>query len=396
MAPFRFLKILIFQSVLFLLTGTMSYAQSQYNYVFENGKEGYACYRIPAIIKASNGDILAFAEARKKDCDDFGDIDIVMKRSKNKGKTWSAVEIVVDNGLFKSGDPAPVIDRFDPEYKKGRLFLLYNNGTGSETNVRSGKNVRESLYITSLDNGITWSEPVNITTQVHKPYAPEFNPEYTFKEDWRTIANTPGHAMQFTKGANKKRIYVAANHSVGPKTDKDDFNNYRSHGFYSDDHGKTWKLTPDIDIPGGNESIATELSDGSLLQNIRYQNKAEKHRIIARSTTGGNSWDTAYVSKDLPEPICQGSMISVEYKKKFYVLFSNPKNQKTRTHMSISSSDDDADTWKYSMLVDEGNSAYSDLVQLKKNEIGIIYERGNKGGIVFKKFKMDEVLIPGN
>ena len=387
-----FKKLLLTIPPLMFLQFSIVYAQSDYNYVFENGKEGYNCFRIPAIIKSSNGDLLAFAEARKKDCDDFGDIDLVMKRSSNKGKTWSSLEIIVDNGVNKTGDPAPVLDIYNPEYKNGRIILLYNNSTGSETDVRLGKNVRETFYISSPDNGITWSEPVNITTQVHKPYAPDYKPAYNFKEDWRTVANTPGHAFQFTRGKYKKRIYVAANHSVGPKNDKNDFNNYRSHGFYSDDHGQSWKLTPDIEIPAGNESIATELSDGALLQNIRYQNKNEKHRILAKSTTGGESWDTAYVSKELPEPICQGSMISLKYKKRFYVLFSNPRSQTSRTEMAITTSDDDGASWKYSMLVDKGNSAYSDLAQINKLTIGIIYERGNKGGIVFKTYKLKEIL----
>jgi sialidase-1 len=377
---------------LFFVVLTSYGQEGTYNFVFENGKEGYNCYRIPAVIKAPNGDLLAFAEARKKDCDDFGDIDIVMKRSRNNGATWQPLEIVVDNNVYKAGDPAPVVDRFDPKFRKGRIFLHYNTATGSETSVRTGQNVRESLYITSEDNGKTWTVPVNITTQVHKPYAPDFNPAYTFKEDWRTIANTPGHAMQFTKGKYKGRIYVAANHSVGPKSDKDDFSNYRSHGFFSDDHGKTWQLTPDINIPGGNESIAAELSDGSLLQNARYQNKQVKSRILAKSSTGGQSWDTAYISKELPEPICQGSMLSVQYKKKYYILFSNPKNQNSRKDMTITASDDDGSSWKYSLLVDDGNSAYSDLVQLNKKDIGIIYERGNKGGIVFKTYSMTQIL----
>jgi sialidase-1 len=360
--------------------------QSEYNFVFENGKEGYNCYRIPAIIKSSNGDLLAFAEARKKDCDDFGDIDVIMKRSRDNGKSWGELQVVVDNNSSKAGDPAPVLDRTDPKYRHGRIFLLYNISTGSETNVRTGHNVRETLYITSEDNGNTWDVPVNITTQVHKPYAPDMNSAYIFKEDWRTNANTPGHAMQFEKGKYRGRLYVAANHSAGPKSDNNDFSNYRSHGFYSDDHGKSWHLTPDIKMPGGNESTAAELSDGSLLQNVRYQNKNEKHRILAKSSNVGLSWDTVYVSKDLPEPICEGSMISLKYKRKFYVMFSNPKNQLMRKDMTISVSDDNGSTWKHSLLVDSGNSAYSDLVRVGYDNVGIIYERGNKGGIVFKSY----------
>ena len=56
--------------------------------VFTAGEEGYACYRIPAIVTTLEGTLLAFAEARRKNCGDAGDIDLVLKRSTNGGKTW--------------------------------------------------------------------------------------------------------------------------------------------------------------------------------------------------------------------------------------------------------------------------------------------------------------------
>src|SRR6187549_1289023 len=75
-------------------------AQENLNFVFKNGENHYECFRIPAIIKAPNGHLLAYAEARKKGCNDFGDIDLVMKRSTDNGKTWSALKIVVDNNFL--------------------------------------------------------------------------------------------------------------------------------------------------------------------------------------------------------------------------------------------------------------------------------------------------------
>lgn len=367
-------------------------AQAPANFVFKNGENGYACFRIPAIIKSPNGNLLAFAEARKKDCDDFGDIDVVMKRSKNNGKHWSNLEVVADNNLVKAGNPAPVVDLLDPKFPGGRVFLLYNTASASEADSRNGVSTREIWYITSTDNGKSWNKPVNITTSVHKPFSPAFNPTYTFKEDWRTNALTPGHAFQFTTGEKEGRIFIPANHSVGAKKEKDDFDNYRAHSFFSDDHGSTWRLGADILIPGGNESTAAELSDGSVLQNVRYQSKTDRHRILAYSKNGGESWDTAYVSKDLPDPVCQGSMISLRNASRHVLLFSNPASQVKREKMTIRASMDNGKSWPFFYLVDPGPSSYSDLVGVKPNKIGLLYERGSNGGIAYTLLLLKKIL----
>ena len=385
------MKISVFYLMVILLSSSFCYAQSA-GFVFKNGEGEYACYRIPAIIRNANGDLLAFAEARKKDCDDFGDIDIVMKRSVNNGKSWSALEIVVDNGLFKAGNPAPVVDSQDPRFPQGRVLLVYNTATGSEADARQGRNVREISFISSSDNGKTWSAAVNITTAVHKPLATWYNADYNFKEDWRTNALTPGHALQFSTGKNKGRIFVAANHSVGAKKDKSDFDNYRAHCFYSDDHGATWQLGADVPLPGGNESTAAELSDGTVIQNIRYQNKEVKSRVLAYSKNAGETWDTCYVEYDLPDPICEGSMIDIKSKGKHFLLFSNPSSKTSREKMTIHVSKDDGHSWVNSFMVDPGPSAYSDLVHIKPRHIGILYEKGNEGGIVFTKISVDKIL----
>lgn len=367
-------------------------AQVPTNFVFKNGEQGYACFRIPAIIKAPNGDLLAFAEARKKDCDDFGDIDIVMKRSTNNGMKWTDLEIVADNNLVKAGNPAPVVDLLDPKFPKGRVFLLYNTASASETDSRKGMSTREIWYVTTADNGKTWNKAVNITTSVHKPLAPAFNPAYTFSEDWRTNALTPGHAFQFLIGKNRGRIFVAANHSVGAKKEKDDFDNYQAHCFFSDDHGSTWRLGADIPIPGGNEGTAAELRDGSVLQNVRFQNKTERYRILAFSGSGGESWDTAYISKELTDPICEGSMISFRKGDQHILLFSNPASQVKRERMTIRASTDNGKSWPASFLVDPGPSAYSDLVSVKPNKIGLLYEKGNHGGIAYTLLPLRRIL----
>ena len=356
--------------------------------VFQQGEGGYQCFRIPAIVKAPNGHLLAFAEGRKKGCNDFGDIDLVMRISKDNGQTWGSLQVVADNGDFLVGNPAPVFDLTDRAFAEGRLFLLYNTSTVSENDIRKGMGIREVWYKTSADHGQTWSEAVNITTQVNRPNKPAINPAYAFPEDWRWYANTPGHALQIRKGRYRGRLFVAANHTAGPLQPK--FQEGRAHGFYSDDHGRTWKLTPDIEYPGSNESTAAETSHGNLLMNSRNQSGDVKNRLLSFSKNGGESWQPVRVATDLPDPVCQGSMIDFQPRRgKRVLLFSNPNSQTSRENLTVRVSTDDGKSWSAGRVIYGGPAAYSDLVVQQDGNIGILYEKDKYAKIVYHSFSYD-------
>ena len=356
--------------------------------VFKLETDGYKSYRIPAIIALPNGDLLSFCEGRKHGAGDFGDIDIVMKRSKNKGKTWSTLQVVVDADSLQTGNAAPVVDLTDPAYPKGRIFLFYNTGNNNETEVRKGKGLREVWYKTSTDNGITWSKPVNITAQVHRPNQPEVKAAYHFSEDWRSNANTPGHAMQLEWGKYKGRIFVAANHSSGDP--KRDFTDYAAHGFYTNDHGRTFHLAATVPIAGSNESTAAELWGNGLMMNSRNQRGDVKARIVSISKDGGATWDTSYIDANLPDPVNEGSLLSIGKKgRKNILAFCNAADTLRRDNLTLRISEDDGKTWKKSFVIDKSsddeddNSAYSDIVKLSQNKIGILYEKDGYKEIVF-------------
>lgn len=363
-------------------------AQQERVSVFTSGLEGYKTFRIPAVIKVGNDELLAFCEGRVHGSGDFGNVDIVMKRSSDNGKTWSSLQVIVDNDSLQAGNCAPVVDMTDAAYPGGRIFLFYNTGNKDEGEIRKGKGLREVWYKTSTDNGITWSSAVNITIQVHKPKQPHINPAYGFTEDWRSFANTPGHAIQLTGGSYKGRIYVAANHSAG--NPKPDFTDYIANAFYSDDHGKAFHISDNVNIPGSNENMAAELTGNNLMLNIRNQRGNIKQRIVALSSNGGKTWDTAYFDKNLPDPVCQGSILTLGRKNgKAVIAVCNNADTSRRDKLTLRISDDEGKTWKKNILITPANTsisdntAYSDLVKLSNSTIGVMYEAEDYKKIVF-------------
>ena len=360
--------------------------------VFVSGTEGHKSYRIPAIIGLPNGDLLAFCEGRTHGAGDFGDINIVLKRSSDKGKTWSALQTIVDFDILQAGNPAPVVDLTDSKYPQGRIFLFYNTGNNHEGEVRKKNGLREVWYKTSDDNGYTWSDPVNITTQVHRPNQPQINPGYHYSEDWRSYANTPGHAMQFSSGKYKGRIFVAANHSTGNPLD--DATDYYAHGYYTDDHGSTFHLSQTVALAGSNESIAAELSNDRLIMNSRNQKGDIRARIVSISNDGGATWNITYFDNNLPDPVNQGTILNIGKKSgKSILAFCNAADTKKRDNLTLRISYDEGKTWKKNIVIaksmnnERDYSAYSDIVNITKKSIGILYEKENYSKIVFTEVK---------
>src|SRR6267142_15157 len=133
------LRLLLLFSFLCISTGILSAANLPlFTDVFVSGTDGYHTYRIPAIIVTSNGTVLAFCEGRKNSRSDTGKIDLLLKRSSDNGKTWSAQQIVRSDSENVCGNPAPVVDE-----TTGVVWLLmtWNLDAGGEREINNGTSI---------------------------------------------------------------------------------------------------------------------------------------------------------------------------------------------------------------------------------------------------------------
>ena len=363
--------------------------------VFESGKEGYAIFRIPSIVQLPNKKILAFAEGRINGGADFGNIKIVLKTSDDKGKTWSALKIIASYEHWQVGNAAPVVDLLDPAYPNGKIYLFYNTGNVSEHDLRLGKGIREVWFISSTDEGATWSSPRNITQEVHFPNGAMDGRKYSSEKGWRTYANTPGHASQCMEGKYKGRIYIPANHSEGSL--KPNFRDYYSHGYYTDDHGKSFKISSSLTIPGSNEATAAFISNDRLVMNVRNQPGDIRSRTIAYSNNGGESFETAQYDTSLIDPVCEGAILNIGTRNgKSVLAFVNAADKLLRNNLTLKISFDEGVSWPIQKLIDgtqdvkkakQDFTAYSDLIKMGRKKIGVLYEKENYSKIVFKQVK---------
>ena len=355
--------------LLFFLNLLIQTTQSkELNYIYKSGESGYKSFRIPAIVNTNKGTLLAFAEARKHGGGDQGDIDLVVKRSSDNGKTWSEMMIIWDDVDNTCGNPAPVVDR-----KTGNIILLstWNLGSDTEAMIIDGKskNTRRIFVFNSIDDGNSWSKPREITSDVKKP-------------DWTWYATGPVNGIQLSSKNYNGRLVIPSDHiEAGTKK-------YYSHTIHSDDGGITWNLGGTTPTDQVNECTVVELPGGELLLNMRNYNSF-RVRQTSTSKDGGETWSELKADTTLIEPICQASMIWYDKKgRKPFLAFSNPASTNSRSNMTVRISTDQGKTWKLKNVLHEGPAAYSNLVVLNNSNLACFYEAGIKSpyeGIVFQE-----------
>ncbi|MFD5945166.1 exo-alpha-sialidase [Streptomyces collinus] len=328
---------------------------------------GYACFRIPAIVRTTSGTLLAFAEGRVLNCGDAADIDIVVKRSTDGGRTWGPLQVVTEGAGDTHGNPAPVVDR-----GTGRILLAetFNTGRTDAGNCSVPCDRTPHLQY-SDDDGRTWSQPRDLSDEI-------------LPEHWNSwYATGPVHGIQLTRGKHAGRLVFGVNTET--------WNGSRVSANHaalvvSDDGGDSWRVGATDTWPIGQDGVfrqkpsevtLTERSDGALLVSGREQDGTDLgHRSQTVSTDGGDTFATPF--RDLPDlytPQVQGATLRLGGR----MLLSAPADPDRRRTMMVRSSYDGGRTWE---SVDRGTvvttdwSGYSDMAALGGGAVGLLYEGG--------------------
>lgn len=352
------------------------------NPIFISGRNGYHTYRIPSIAVTDRGTVLAMCEGRKSSSSDSGDVDLLLKRSDDHGTNWSGQQVIWDDGENTCGNPCMVVD-----HETGTVWLLctWNLGRDREDEIidRTSEDTRRVFVLHSADDGVSWSDPVEITAEVKKP-------------DWTWYATGPGSGIQLQRGPFKGRLVIPCDHI------ESDSKHYYSHIIYSDDHGRTWQLGGRTNDHQVNECEAVELEDGGIMLNMRNYNPARKRRQIAFSKDGGISWTNQRFDSTLIEPICQAAVERFRWPGKDgagVILFSNPASQEQRVNITVRASLDDGATWPVQRVLHRGPGAYSDLAVLHNGNIACLYEAGIENAyetIIFAEVPFSSLKLKGS
>lgn len=340
--------------------------------IFEAEKGGYAHYRVPAIVVSPAGTVMVVTEARASERGDWGLQDILMVRSRDGGRSWDEPrKIVALEGEPEQNEAALAQGLAEPG------VTTYNNIVpivDSEENVVHFlfcSAYKRAYYMRSADDGETFSEPVDITETFER-----FRDEY----GWKVIATGPGHGIRHSNGRLIVPVWLSdgtAGHAHRPSIVST---------IYSDDGGATWERGDVVvrhpDLKNPSETLAVELSDGSVMLNIRHESPNHR-RAVTVSPDGAAGWSELRFDEALFEPICMASLLRVGDA----LVFANPDSKEPRDpenpdgnwkrhNMTVRLSEDEGATWPYERVIEPDVSGYSDLAAGPDGTIYLVYEDG--------------------
>ncbi|MFI3281585.1 MAG: sialidase family protein [Rikenellaceae bacterium] len=336
--------------------------------VRQAGDDNSNAFRIPGLATTNQGTLLGVYDVRYNNSKDLQEhVDIGLSRSTNGGQSWEKMRLPLHFGEYGGvplaqngvGDPAILVDT---ETNTIWVIAIWSHGLGNGAswyNSQQGNHYKATSQLVlskSIDDGKSWSEPINITEQVKDP-------------SWRLLLQGPGRGITMSDGT-----------LVFPIQYKDAEEMPHAGIMYSKDRGETWVITNPA-RSNTTEAQVAELSDGSLMLNMRDNRGGS--RAVMTTTDLGESWvDHCSSRSALREPVCQASLISVKAEDNIFgkdiLIFSNPDVDKSpRRNITIKISFDDGKTWEEEskVLLDESdNWGYSCLTMIDKESVGILYE----------------------
>ncbi|MFI9816520.1 sialidase family protein [Saccharothrix variisporea] len=321
----------------------------------------YHSFRIPSLVRTNDNTLLAFVEGRAASNGDYGNINLLYKRSTDNGATWSGLREVVGSGQGVWGNPTAVVDR-----SNNKVWLFLNHQPEGADPVNSWDD-RQVWLTSSTDDGLTWAAPANMSATL-KPRT------LANGGSWNWDAVGPGVGIQTTV-RNPGRLVVPAQHR----------------NIYSDDHGATWRVqvlraTSGAAMEQTGESTVLELADGTLYRNDRPTTsawEADKRRLVARGTIEGG-FSAFAAAGCLLDPKNEASTMRYNSDAPARIAFVNSASTETRTKMRIRMSEDEGRTWSYSRPFSDaplpGESAtykeggYSSIVKTADYHVGALIE----------------------
>lgn len=349
--------------------------------LFDGGTGGFHAYRIPSIVRTSNGTLIAFCEGRANSDKDYGNIHVVCKRSSDNGVTWLPLQTIAGTTLGTWGNPTSVVD-----WETGRiwLFMCWNDADhsefgGGDTDPVDTWGQRRVKVTWSDNNGATWATPVDKTSTL-----------LPSTMTWDTMG--PGVGIQTTGGPHPGRLIIPA----------------RRRNIYSDDHGVTWQYQ--IVPKGTDEATIVEREDGTLIRNDRpggtLWDLAQRRYISTGTIENGFSEYTP--ASALPDPRCEGSILRYAGDRS-RVIFLNSASETTRYNMTARVSYNEGQTWYASRRLHntitpaeaamQGKGGYSSMTKTAGFAIGALVEQrelpandNNNWSIEFQKFNLTWLL----
>jgi len=385
-------RFLVFALPLFAPTLVSAAQSSSSRILFDGGGSEavnnvtYHSFRIPSLIRTTKNTLIAFAEGRVSDNTDFGNINLLFKRSTNNGTSWSALSQVVGAGQGVWGNPTAVVDK-----SNNKIWLFMNFQPATSGTVDSWDD-RQVWLSSSTDDGVSWSAPVDMSATLKPKTLPSGG-------SWNWDSIGPGVGIQTTY-KNVGRLIIPAQHR----------------NIYSDDHGATWKAavlrtTAGAGMEQTGEGTVLELANGTIYRNDRPTSDywpTAKRRWVTRGTIEGGF--TAFAPADcLLDPKNEGSIMrynDATADTPSRIIMMNSASTETRTKMRIRVSENEGLTWAYSRPLSDAPLAgesttykeggYSSIVKTADFHVGALVEVNENTGsdashrsIAFRKVNLD-------